>query len=248
MFPMLELCQRETRKENGPVKAPDFFKFPSTPHLALLGDMSVRDDKLMSESERDEFLQNELIIEEKVDGANLGISFDSDGNIRAQNRGNYLRLPGSGQWKSLAGWLAPRTETLFDMVSDRYILFGEWCYAQHSVKYDRLPDWFLGFDVYHKQTGNFLAISHRDELLREIQVEHVPFIARGRFTLAEIESLLSRSKLGNQPAEGICIRYESGDCLVNRGKLVRPSFIQEMDQHWSRSAIRKNRLGSGVHA
>ena len=230
------------------MKAPEFFKFPSTPHLALLGDMSVRDDKLMSESERDEFLHNELIIEEKVDGANLGISFDSDGNICAQNRGNYLRLPSSGQWKSLAGWLAPRTETLFDIVSDRYILFGEWCYAQHSVKYDRLPDWFLGFDVYHKQTGNFLAVSHRDELLREIQVEHVPFIARGRFTLAEIKSLLSRSKLGNQPAEGICIRHESGDCLVNRAKLVRPSFIQEMSQHWSRSGIRKNRLGSGVHA
>ena len=29
------------------MKAPDFFKFPSTPHLALLGDMSVRDDKLV---------------------------------------------------------------------------------------------------------------------------------------------------------------------------------------------------------
>ena len=202
----------------------------------------------MSETERNEFLQHELVIEEKVDGANLGISFDSDGNIRAQNRGNYLRLPGSGQWKRLAGWLTPRTENLFDIISDRYILFGEWCYAQHSVKYDLLPDWFLGFDVYDKQTGNFLALHRRDKLLREIQIEHVPFLTRGRFTLVEIKLLLAESKLGNQAAEGICVRYESDNWLVKRAKLVRPSFLQEMDQHWSRSGIKRNRLESDAYA
>lgn len=201
----------------------------------------------MSETERNEFLQHELVIEEKVDGANLGISFDSDGDIYTQNRGNYLCLPGSGQWKRLAAWLAPRTGTFFDIISDRYILFGEWCYAQHSVKYDRLPDWFLGFDLYDKQTGNFLAVHRRDELLRELQVEQVPFLARGRYTLVEIKSLLVTSKLGAQPAEGICIRYETVDWLVKRAKLVRPSFIQKMDQHWSRSGIRLNRRESDVH-
>ncbi|MDE0513827.1 MAG: RNA ligase family protein [Gammaproteobacteria bacterium] len=202
----------------------------------------------MSESERNELLQHELIIEEKVDGANLGISFDSDGNIRAQNRGDYLHLSASGQWNNLASWLAPRTEAFFDVISDRYILFGEWCYAQHSVKYDRLPDWFLGFDFYDKQTDKFLAVSRRDELFLEIQVEHVPFIARGHFTLSEIKSLLDKSNLGAQPAEGICIRYESDNWLVKRAKLVRPSFLQEMDQHWSRSGIKKNRLESDAYA
>lgn len=229
------------------MKLSDFFKYPSTPHLALIEDMSVREDKVMSESERNELLQHELVIEEKVDGANLGISFDSEGNIRAQNRGNYLRLPGLKQWKSLTGWLAPRTETFFDIISDRYILFGEWCYAQHSVKYDRLPDWFLGFDIYDKQTGSFLAISRRDKLFLEVQVEHVPFIARGHFTLSEIKSFLDNSNLGTQPAEGICIRYESDDWLVKRAKLVRPSFLQEMDQHWSRAGIKKNRLESDAY-
>lgn len=226
----------------------DFFKYPSTPHLVLLEDMSVRDDKVMPNSERDEFLQHELIIEEKVDGANLGISFDTDGNIRAQNRGDYLRLPSSGQWNSLADWLVPRTDAFFDNLRDRYILFGEWCYAQHSVKYDRLPDWFLGFDVYDKQTDKFLAVSRRDELFLEIQVEHVPFIVRGHFTLSEIKSFLDKSNLGAQPAEGICIRYESDNWLVKRVKLVRPSFLQEMDQHWSRSGIKKNRLESDAYA
>ena len=226
----------------------DFFKYPSTPHLLLLEDMSVRDDKVMSEAERNKLLQHELVIEEKVDGANLGISFDSDGNIRVQNRGDYLHLSASGQWKNLAGWLAPRTETFFDVISDRYILFGEWCYAQHSVKYDRLPDWFLGFDFYDKQTGHFLAVNQRDELLRKVQIAHVPLIARGHFTLVKVKSLLARSKLGAQLVEGICIRYEKDGWLEKRAKLVRPSFIQEMDHHWSRTGIRKNRLESETQA
>ena len=128
-----------------------FNKFPSTPHLALLGEVTLRDDKVMSESERDEFLRHEVVVEEKVDGANLGISFDDSGNIRAQNRGAYLQFPYLGQWKKLSSWLALKTDELFEQLIDRYILFGEWCYAQHSVVYDRLTDWFLGFDIYDKR-------------------------------------------------------------------------------------------------
>ena len=224
----------------------DFFKFPSTPHLALLGDVDIRGDKVMSESERDEFLRHELVIEEKVDGANLGISFDAYGNIRAQNRGAYLHLPVSGQWKNLGEWLAPRTDALFENLTDRYTLFGEWCYAQHSVFYGRLPDWFLGFDVYDKQAGCFLSSGRRDELFKKMQIAQVPTIARARFTLADLRNLLSHSKLSDQPAEGLYLRFDKDDWLAQRAKLVRPAFIQSVERHWSRAAIRPNQLSSEV--
>ena len=45
----------------------DFFKFPSTPHLATLGNVDIRDDKVMSEFEQDEFLRHELTVEEKAE-------------------------------------------------------------------------------------------------------------------------------------------------------------------------------------
>ncbi len=221
----------------------DFFKFPSTPHLALLGDVEVRGDKVMSESERNDFLRHELVVEEKVDGANLGISFDAEGNIRAQNRGAYLHLPSTGQWKKLAEWLAPRTDALFEQLTDRYILFGEWCYAQHSVVYDRLPDWFLGFDIYDKSTARFFSCTRRDEIFRAIGISQVPRVDRGHFTLAELSELLSQSQLSDKPAEGLYLRFDQGDWLVQRAKLVRPAFIQSVEQHWSRSGIKANRLG-----
>ncbi len=219
-----------------------FFKFPSTPHLATPAGVDIRDDKVLSEPERDAFLQHDLLVEEKVDGANLGISFDMEGYIRAQNRGAYLHLPGSGQWKKLGDWLASRADGLFEHLYDRFILFGEWCYAQHSVYYDRLPEWFLGFDIYDKRFGRFLSSERRDALLREMRVAQVPVLARGRFAYPEIQKLLSASKLSEQPAEGLYLRCDQDDWLAQRAKLVRSAFIQAVEQHWSRSAIRPNRL------
>lgn len=63
-------------------------KFPRTPHLANLGSSSVRDDKVFTDRERANFLEHEVTLEEKIDGANLGISFDEEGNVVLQNRGN----------------------------------------------------------------------------------------------------------------------------------------------------------------
>ena len=220
----------------------DFFKFPTTPHLAILGNLNIRDDKVLSETERDSFLRHELTIEEKVDGANLGISFDANAELRAQNRGTYLHLPGTGQWKKLEAWLAPRVELFFEHLSDRYILFGEWCYAQHSVFYDRLPDWFLGFDLYDKQNEHFLSAHRRDLLFQKLSIAQVPPIAQGCFTVLELSKLLAHSKLSDQPAEGLYLRFDQGDWLAQRAKLVQPAFIQSVAQHWSHSAIRPNRL------
>ncbi len=225
----------------------DFFKFPSTPHLTTLGDIDIRNDKVMSESERDTFLQHDLVVEEKVDGTNLGISFDAGGNLRVQNRGAYLHLPASGQWQKLGEWMALRTEELFDNLTDQYILFGEWCYARHSVFYGRLPDWFLGFDIYDKRIGRFLSTRRRDSFLNILNIARVPTIAHGRFTLADLEKLLSQSKLSDRPAEGLYLHLDQGKWLGQRAKLVRPQFMQTMEQHWSRSAITPNRLYWEVH-
>ena len=219
-----------------------FFKFPSTPHLLTLPGIDIRDDKVLTGSECSILLRNELTVEEKVDGANLGISFDAEGNIHAQNRGDYLRLPWSGQWKKLGEWLAPRTDVLLEHLSDRFILFGEWCCARHSLFYDRLPDWFLAFDIYDRQSERFLSSPRRDRILGELNVCGVPTLARGNFSLSALQTFMARSKLTDQPAEGIYVRVDHGDWLVQRAKLVRAGFIQNGDQHWSRSGVKPNKL------
>ena len=220
----------------------DFFKFPSTPHLTLLGDIAVRGDKVMSELERDEFLCHKLVVEEKVDGANLGISFDEKGGLRVQNRGNYLHFSKKGQWKKLFEWITPHQELLFDQLSDRYILFGEWCYAQHSVVYTRLPDWFLGFDMYDKLTARFFSCTRRNQIFQVVGISQIPQVAIGHFTLPKLRNLLAQSHFSDSPSEGLYLRFNQGEWLVQRAKLVRPAFIQSVEQHWSHSAIKPNLL------
>ncbi len=224
----------------------EFFKFPSTPHLALLGDALVRGDKVFSEHDRDNFLKNTITVEEKIDGANLGISFDRNFNIQLQNRGAYINLPYSGQWKELCLWIPKNRDSLLDVLTDQYVLFGEWCYAEHSIYYDQLPDWFLGFDIFDKKNTKFLSCKRRDKMFRNMGISESPLLKTGRFTLEYLEQLLTESRFCKSPAEGIYLRFDDGDWLGQRAKLVRPEFIQAIEAHWSRKGIKPNRLGREI--
>lgn len=72
---------------------PDFFRFPHTPHIAWLATGAPRDDKVLSPAEAEDILSGPVVLEEKLDGANLGFSVSPDGVLRAQNRGQYLPQP-----------------------------------------------------------------------------------------------------------------------------------------------------------
>ena len=74
-----------------------FFRFPHTPHLAWLGNGTPRDDKVLSPFEANALLAGDVVVEEKVDGANLGFSLGAPGQLRAQNRGHFLKSPHGGQ-------------------------------------------------------------------------------------------------------------------------------------------------------
>ena len=68
-----------------------FFRFPSTPHLAVLSEKNVpRQDKLLPPSDARALLAGEVQVEEKIVGANIGFSLADDGRLLAQNRGSGL--------------------------------------------------------------------------------------------------------------------------------------------------------------
>jgi hypothetical protein len=224
----------------------EFFRFPHTPHLAWLGVDAPRGDKLLPPSDAGALLAGDVVIEEKIDGANLGLSI-SDGLLRAQNRGAYLDLDAlSGQWKPLKRWLAAREQALLEALDPGLILFGEWCYAVHSVRYTRLPDWFLVFDVYNTSGREFWSVERRNALAVRVGAAVVPELGRGRFDLGSILRLLGRSQLTDSPAEGLYVRREAEGRLVQRAKLVRAEFVQAIDEHWSKRRFETNQVVSAV--
>lgn len=221
-----------------------FFRFPHTPHLAWLGADRPRDDKVLSAEEATILLANNVVVEEKLDGANLGLTLAPDGELRAQNRGQYLIEPFSGQFSRFASWRDKHRFAVTDHLDDRLILFGEWCAAKHSLDYEALPDWYLLFDVYDREQKRFWSTTRRNALAASIGLAVVPQIFRGRATLAELKSLLrsSTSHFRSGPPEGLVIRVESEEWCEARAKLVQAEFTQAIGEHWRSRAIEWNRV------
>jgi len=222
----------------------DFVRFPRTPHLAWLGPGQPRDDKVMSQAEVADLLAGPVIVEEKLDGANLGLSLDERGEVRAQNRGAYLD-PASlhPQFRPLRQWLAEHRLRLLDTLTPDLIVFGEWCYAMHSVPYTQLPDWFVGFDVYDRSADRFWSVDRRNVLMAAIGATVVPRRAEGRFDCAGLVALLGLSQFSDGPSEGIYVRRDDDGWLAQRAKLVRAEFTQAIGEHWSRQGVRPNSRG-----
>lgn len=221
----------------------DFFRFPHTPHLIWLGQDTPRDDKVLSPAEAEAFLVGEVLVEEKLDGANLGFSLTPNGGLRAQSRGQYLTDSHAGQFARLPAWLTQHGDGLSSVLTPNLIVFGEWCAARHSLDYAALPDWFLLFDVYDRSAGRFWSSARRNALAVSAGLLTVPQIVRGRHSVASLKKLVAAcvSRYCPGPLEGVVIRRESVQWCEFRAKLVRAEFTQAIETHWRKRAIEWNR-------
>lgn len=105
---------------------------------------------------------------------------DRAGNLLLQSRGHYL----AGGWRErhfalLKTWANAQAHLLRPVLGSRYVMYGEWLYAKHTVFYDRLPHYFLEFDVLDRERGIFLSTEARRELLFGLPVMPVPVLHRG---------------------------------------------------------------------
>ncbi len=228
-------------------------KYPRTCHLE--GSRLQIGDEDLSQVPWGSLKDAYLVIEEKIDGANSGLSFGEDGELLLQSRGHYLA--GGAREKHFAlfkTWAAAHTNALREILRDRYIMFGEWVYAKHTVYYDLLPHYFLEFDIYDKQGALFLDTASRHALIAVSPVISVPVVARGLGReLPEPSRMVTRSlyKSDNwrerlkeeasiagldadrvvretdmsDDAEGIYIKVEKDGRVIDRLKWVRHSFL-----------------------
>jgi len=228
----------------------EFFRYPHTPHIAWLGDGEPRDDKVMSQAEVNAILADAVVVEEKLDGANLGFSLGEEGVLKAQNRGQYLAEPHAGQFARLPAWLTQHSESMRAFLKPNLIFFGEWCAARHSLDYVALPDWFLLFDVYDRSAERFWSTPRRNALASEAGLVTVPQVLQGTTTVPALKQLVaatpSRYRLG--ALEGVVIRRESDEWCEARAKLVRPDFTQSIDTHWRKRPIEWNRIDCSIEA
>lgn len=242
-------------------RLPGFFKFPRTPHLCKMGESSVtRDDLQVSPISGVDYFALaakrgcEVTVEEKVDGANLGISVcPTTLCLLAQNRSHYVTPGEHPQFSPLGEFLARagvELRALLDECERRFpgsqtpILFGEWMVATHSIAYDDLPDYFVAFDLL---LGNGRFASRR--LFRELvgafapSIPQVPEVRPVALTLPALQLYVqaggSQFRKDRGQLEGVYIRLDQGDFLHDRSKIVRQDFIAG-NEHWTKHAIQRN--------
>ena len=144
-------------------------KYPRTPHIA--GSRLQPGDEDLDTAPFGEIAGRHLVIEEKLDGANCAISFGAGNALQLQSRGHYLTGgPRERHFDLLKTWAQSISDRLLGALGQRYIMYGEWLYAKHTVFYDALPHYFIEFDVLDTDNDCFLSTKRRRELLSGLPI------------------------------------------------------------------------------
>ncbi len=233
-------------------------KYPRTRHIE--GSRLQYGDEDLSVVPFREILGQPCVIEEKMDGANSAVSFSPEGSLLLQSRGHYLTGGGREKhfnlFKSWANRYRPELQAL---LGTRYIMYGEWLYAKHTIFYTDLPHYFLEFDIFDKTEKRFLSTAARRTLLSAVPFVRSVKVLRSARTEdpQQLQDLIDKSEFINNhiavlhdvcrclnldiqtalqetdPSnllEGLYIKVERGRYVEDRFKFVRASFLTTVIQ------------------
>jgi gluconate kinase len=221
-------------------------KFVRTKHLFNLGG-ATRDDLILGPDDVKTFLNTDIYIEEKIDGANMGFSI-KDYKVVAQNRSHYVNSAYHAQFKLLDKWILDHTEDLYNILGDgNLILYGEWVFALHSINYVELPDYFIAFDLYDISEQRFYSRDRLEKILEGTTISLIPCIKKGSFkNITDIVDLVkTKSQFYDGPIEGVYVRRCNELWLEDRAKIVRNDFLPgENFKHWTKNQLTVNKIKS----
>jgi hypothetical protein len=205
------------------------FHFPFSPG-------ATNDDKIATSMER--LIEVPIVITEKIDGSCA--SLESDGCYARTHSGPPTHAS-FDLFKSLHA-------SVKHLIPAGYQLFGENCFAKHSIAYNELPGYFLLFAV--KADGMWLSWADVERWAATIGVPTVPLLGKHdpscEAELVQIvqDEMKEPSRCGGL-REGVVARVASefvdadfGLCVL---KAVRAGHVQT-DVHWKHQQIVKNKL------
>ena len=264
----LKICYQQLGKTP---PLPSLLKYPRTTHLFDSGGTATTTDDLVLpdfHSILHVFCSGkEVVIEEKVDGANLGISLcPFTGQLLVQNRSHYISHGEHAQFHRISEWIAEHRISLTEILqTGSRILYGEWMVARHSIPYKRLPGFFVAFDIFDKTSGKFFSRRRFHSTMRDTRIPVVPVITTKKFAAldsqrhnreryqtelkAELVRMLeteSRFRSDGGTVEGIVVRVDddSRTWLDEKFKVVRPDFVRGCGEgkHWATRQIEKQAI------
>lgn len=201
-------------------------KYPRTFHLPW-SPGATSDDKTLDDVSHFRF--REVIVSEKMDGENTSCYSDGYTHARSIDSVNHPSR----------NWVKRFWAERYFKLPHGYRVCGENVYAEHSVGYDSLPSYFLGFSVWDDE----LCLSWDDTLLwfSELGITPVREIYRGIFD----EKMLRDLHIDFTKQEGYVVRIVDSFTLdqfpMSVAKFVRKGHVQT-DDHWMNKEVIPNKL------
>lgn len=205
-----------------------FTKYPRTPHLPW-SPGTTDDDKVLHDLSH--FVSKRVVITKKMDGENTTMYSNHIHARSIDSRGGVDRDWCKTFWSSIA-----------HDIPENWRICGENLWARHSIAYEDLPSYFMGFSVWDE---NNICLSW-DETLHYfalLGVEPVYVIYDGIWN-EDACRVLHRS-LDPEKDEGFVVRiadkFAYGDFGISVAKYVRKGHVQT-DKHWRHQEIVPNGL------
>jgi len=204
------------------------FKYPRTFHVPYsLG--ATSDDKMLQTLSH--FDGKEVVVTEKYDGENTTLYSDY-----------YHARSIDGRHHPSRDWVKQFWGSIRHDIPGEWRICGENMYARHSIPYENLESFFLGFSVWD---GKNVCMSWDDTIttFSLIGITPVRVLYRGVFDLDKIKQLWTPNDYDTM--EGYVIRLQQSfeyDQFKNSvAKFVRKGHVTAAD-HWMHQQIVPNKM------
>lgn len=212
------------------MKYPRTFHFPFSPG-------GTSDDKKLSQT--DHLLNIDLVITEKLDGSNVCLSSE---HCFARSHS------GPPTHESFDGFKALHAQIKYQ-IPNSIAIYGEWCYAKHSIFYNNLPGYLFIFGI-RDNDGVWYSWPDVEYITESLGLITVPVISKKNFTsTTELENYItkegSKKSFYGDNREGIVTRklsaFTDSEFSQSLAKFVRRDHVQT-SEHWKNQKITKNLL------
>jgi hypothetical protein len=202
-------------------------KYPRTLHLPQ-SLSATSDDKIHSSIEQ--FSGMDVVVTEKMDGENTTIHCG----------GTHARSI-DGRYHPSRSWMKKFAATISPQLDQLERICGEYLFARHSIEYNELPTYFLGFAWFID--GQLQSWGDTVQRFDQLGVASVPVLYHGPYYAGLIEDTAKKMNFGRQ--EGFVLRASKAidECDFSKmvGKYVRKGHVQT-DRHWMQSELVQNSL------
>jgi hypothetical protein len=195
-----------------------YVKYPRTYHLPWSA--GVTDDDRIAPS-LSQFEGKRVIVTEKMDGENTTLYADHIHARSIDSRGGEDRA-----------WVKQFWSTFAHDIPEGWRICGENLWAEHSIHYNALPSYFMGFSMWDDR-NNCLSWDQTLFWFDLLGITHVPVIYDGVWDEVTIQKLWNEKQWAS--TEGYVVRlaeqYTYGQFRQSIAKFVRRGHVQTA-KHW----------------